>query len=109
KLGRQVQAIARLRLDRRDAMTEHLVEPAPAVGGQLLGRCLPCRGDGRQDAAARGQDLEIAGALLAELQLALPATGEEEVRVRVDEAGRPRATTGVEGREEVERVPRRFH
>ena len=30
-LGLEVEAVARLRLDGRDAMAEHLVEPAPAV------------------------------------------------------------------------------
>ena len=31
-LGLEVEAVAGLRLDRRDAVAEHLVEPAPAVG-----------------------------------------------------------------------------
>ena len=34
----EVEAVAGLRLDRRDAVAEHLVEPAPAVGHQLVGR-----------------------------------------------------------------------
>ena len=46
----------------------------------------PRRRDGREDPAARGEDLEVAGAALAELELALAAAGEEQVGVRVDEA-----------------------
>ena len=65
ELGLEVQPVAGLRLDRRDAVAEHLVEPAPAVREQLaLGRGAG-RGDGRQDPAALGQDVEIGGAALA--------------------------------------------
>jgi hypothetical protein len=58
---------------------EHLVEPAPAVRRQLVGRGLAGGGDGREDAATGGQDLEVAGATLPELQLTLAAAGEQQV------------------------------
>ena len=52
--------------------------------------------DGREDAAAGGQDLEVAGALLSELQLALAAAGEQQVGVRIDEARGHRPAGRVE-------------
>ena len=86
QLGRQVEAVAGLGLDRRRPVAEHLVEPAPAVGGEgrLVGR--PGRRDRREDPAAGGQDLEVARAALAEEELALAGAGEQQMRVRVDEA-----------------------
>ena len=80
-------------------MPEHLVEPASAVGHQvLLGR--GSRGlDRRQDAAARGQDLEVARAPLAKARLPLPRAGEQQVRVGVDEAGSNATAAGVEASE----------
>ena len=56
QLGLEVQAVAGFGLDRRDAVAEHLVEPAPAVGQQvrLAGRAR--RRDGREDPATRSED-----------------------------------------------------
>ena len=69
-------------------MGQHLAEPAPAVRGErrVVGR--PRGGDRRQDPAARGEDLEVARALLAEEQLVLARAGEQQVGVGVDEARR---------------------
>ena len=86
----EVEPVAGLRLDRRHAVAEHLVEPAPAVGEQFIGGRGARRGDRREDAAAGGQDLEVARAALAEHQLGLARAGEQQVRVRVDEARRDR-------------------
>ena len=107
-LGLEVEAVARLGLDGRDAVAEHLVEPAPAVGEQRLGRGLARRGHRRQDPAAGLEDLEIAGAALAHLPLALAGAREQEVRVRIDQAGRDRAAAGVEPREPSELVALRL-
>ena len=85
-LGLEVEAVAGLGLDRRDAVAEHLVEPAASVGEQVVDAGGPRRGDRREDAAARLEDLEVAGALLAEQPLALARTGEQQVGVRVDQA-----------------------
>ena len=85
-LGLEVEAVAGLRLDRRDAVAEHLVQPPPAVGHQLVRAGRPGRGDGRQDPAARREDLEVARAALAEQPLALARPGEQQVGVRIDEA-----------------------
>ena len=93
-LGLEVQPVARFRLDRRDAVAEHLVEPSPAVGHQRVGGRGAGRGDRREDPAARREDLEIAGATLAEQQLALARAREHEVGVRVHETRRHRASRG---------------
>ena len=45
---REVEPVAGLRLDRRRPVREHLVEPAPAVGQEVVGRRGPRRGDGRR-------------------------------------------------------------
>jgi hypothetical protein len=86
-LGLDVQSVAGLRLDRRDAVPEHLVEPAPAVDQQVVGGRGAGGGNGGEDAAAGGQDLEVAGAALAQQQLPLPSAAEQQVRVVVDEPG----------------------
>ena len=104
----EVEAVAGLRLDRGHAVAEHLVEPAPAVArraSSLVGRAR--RGDRRQDPAAGGEDLEVAGAALAEDELALARAGEQQVGVRVDEPGRDDAAVRVEPREPRERIARR--
>ena len=85
-LGLEVEAVAGLGLDRRDPVAEHLVEPAAAVGHQLVDRRGAGRGDRREDPAAGLEDLEIPGAALAQLPLALARAREQEVGVRVDEA-----------------------
>ena len=52
---------------------------------------------GLEDAAARGQDLEVGGAALAQLDLARARVPrEEQVRVRVDQAGRDRPALRVD-------------
>ena len=58
-LGLEVQAVTGLRLDRGHPVAEHLVEPAPPVGQELLVRGGPGRRHGREDPAARRQDLEV--------------------------------------------------
>ena len=86
QLGGRVEAVARLGLDGRHAVAEHLVEPATTVVVQLVGRRGAGVLDGREDAAAGGQDLEVAGALLAQAHLAFARAGEQQMGVRVDEA-----------------------
>ncbi len=100
----EVETVARLRLDRRHAVTQHLVEPAAAVRQQLLGRGGPRGGHGRQDPAARLEDLEIARALLAHLPLVRPRAAEQQVRVRVDEARRHAPTARIDPGEPAQRV-----
>ena len=103
ELGLEVQPVARLRLDRRDAVAEHLVEPAATVREQLALRGGAGRGDRRQDPAARRQDVEVRGAALAHDELVLAGPGEQQVRVRVDEARGDRPARRVDPGEPAER------
>ena len=96
QLGLEVEAVARLGLDGRDAVPEHLVEPAPTVGGELLIARSSRRRDGRQDPAAGLEDLEVARSLLAEEQLALARAAEQEMGVGIDEPRRDRPAGRVE-------------
>ena len=102
QLGLEVEAVARLGLDGRDAVPEHLVEPAPAMGRELLVARRPRRGDGRQDPATGLEDLEVARSLLAEEQLPLASPTEQEVRVGIDEPRRDRPAGRVEPGEAAE-------
>jgi hypothetical protein len=104
QLRREVEAVAGLGLDRRRPMRQHLAEPAAPVLGELLVACGPGRRDGRQDSAAGLEDLEVVGAPLAEDELALARSAEQEMRVRVDQAGGDRATAGIESGEARDRV-----
>ena len=65
ELRRQVEAVAGLGLDGRDAVSEHLGQPAPTVVRELLLAGGAGRGNRREDAAAGRQDLEVAGTTLA--------------------------------------------
>ena len=87
QLGGEVEPVAGLGLDGGDAVGQHLVEPAAAVAGEV-GRVGGTRHrDRRQDAAAGGEDLQVAGAALAQDQLLLARAREHEVGVRVHEPG----------------------
>jgi hypothetical protein len=55
-----------------------------------------------QDAPAFREDLEIAGAALAEEQFPFACAAEEQMRMGVDQAGRHRAAVGIETREALE-------
>src|SRR5439155_12734543 len=92
----------------RDAVAPHLREPAPAVRRELLVRRRAGRVDRREDAAARGKDVEIAGAALAQAQLALARAREQQVGVWVDEAGCDGATGGIEPGEAGHRIALRL-
>ena len=103
-LSLEIEPVAGLGLHRGHAMPEHLVQPAPAVREQLLGRGGPGRGDRREDASPGGQDLQVASALLTQQQLAFTRPREEEVRMGIDEARGDRSTGGVEASEAPERI-----
>ena len=104
----QVQAVAGLRLDRRHAMGQHLVRPTSAVGHELALRGGPCRGHRGEDPATRCQDVEIGRATPAEFQFTFPTTGEQQMRMRIDEAGRDRAAPGIQPGKPRERVATAF-
>ena len=109
QLGRKIEAVAGLRLDRRCAVGQHRGEPAPAVLGQgLLGGGTSGR-DRREDPAAGLEDLEVVRAALAHDELVLAGAREEQVCVRIDQAGRDRSAGGIEAREPGDRVAAAFH
>jgi len=66
------------------------------MGRQLLVRRRPRGRDGRQDPAARRQDLEVARPALAEPELRRPRAREQEVGVGVDETRRDGPAVRVE-------------
>ena len=96
QLGLEVEAVARLGFDGRDAVPEHLVEPAPSVGRELLVARRSRRGDGRQDPATCLEDFEVTRSLLAEEQLAFARAAEQEVCMGIDEPRRDRPARRVE-------------
>ena len=99
QLGLEIEPVPGLGFDRSDTVGEHLVEPAPAVGQQVGLRRGPRRGDGGQDPATRGEDVQVGGAVLAQDELVLARAGEEQVGVRIDEARGHRAPGGIEAGE----------
>ena len=100
-----VQAVSGLGFRGRRAAGQHLSQAGPAAGQQLLVGRGARRSHRREDPAAGGQDLEIAGATGAELPLGLARAGEEQVRVGVDEPGRDEAASRVETAKGVDREP----
>ncbi len=108
QLGLEIEPVAGLRLDRRDPVGEHLVEPASPVLEERGLRCGTRGLDRREDAAAGRQDVEIRRARLAEHQLVLARPGEQQVGVRVDEPGRHGPAGGVDPREAGEGQPVRL-
>jgi hypothetical protein len=105
QLGRRVQPVAGLRLDRRGAVAEHLAQPASPVGKELrVGRGAR-RGDRGKDPTAGRQDLQVAGAPLPERDLAFPAPREQQVRVGVHETRRDGAAGRVDNVAGVRRGP----
>ena len=96
ELGVAVEAVARLRLERRRAVAEH---PAAMALDRLPQAVLPGgprRPDGREDAAAACVELLVAGARGAERELLDAVAAEGRVRVTVDEAGDRAAAGPVE-------------
>jgi len=84
QLARGVEPIARLDLDRGDALAQECVEARARGSEQLVLARRPRRRDGRDDAAAGSRDLLVARALEAQLEFPRPFAGEDEVCVAVD-------------------------
>ena len=105
QLRLEVQAVPRHGFDRGHAVGQHLVEPPPSMRKQLALRCRPRRRDRREDPAAGVEDVEVRRAPLAQDELAFARPGEDQVRVRIDQAGGHRAPAGVDAREARHRIP----
>jgi hypothetical protein len=96
ELGFDREPIAALRLTRRRAGGQHLVEPPPRGADEVGLRRGACPRDRLYDSAAGGRDCLVAGSGEPLLQLVLPIAGENEVRVWIDEAWHHRAPARVE-------------
>lgn len=81
------QAVAALGLCGRRAKAEHFIQRGGGLRLQLLLACRLCCTHGGQDAAACGEDVQIARAVQLERQLVLPPAVEDQMRVRVDQTG----------------------
>ncbi len=90
------QAVAALRFAGRGAGREHLVEARPCGVGELGLRRRARQGDRLHDAAALGGNRLVGRALQTAAQLVLSIAGEDDVRVRIDEAGNDGAPAGIE-------------
>ena len=91
-----VERVAGLGLAGGDAEAGQAIEPRAGRADQLLvggGAGGPHR---REDAAARGLDLQVGGARGAQLELGGAAAGEHRVRVGLDQPRRHQAAAGVE-------------
>ena len=86
KLGLAVEAVARLSLEGRRARAEHPVAVTLHGLGEPGFSGGPGRPHGREDAAARGVQLLVAGAACAPRELLDAVAAERRVRVAVDEA-----------------------
>src|SRR6266566_6405200 len=86
ELGLAVEPVAGLRLERRRSVTEHPAAVALDRGAQAVLARRARRPDGREDAAAAGVQLFVAGAAGAERELVDAVAAEGRVRVAVDEA-----------------------
>ena len=85
ELGFDVQAVAGLDLDRRDAFGGERLNPGQGGRVELVRRSGPRGVDRREDAAAGSRDVLVARAFQAPLELTGTIAGEYEVRVAVDE------------------------
>ena len=90
------QAVAALGLCGRRAEANHFIQRGGGFCLQLFLACRLCGTHGGQDAAACGEDVQIARAVQLERQLVLPPAAEDQMRVRVDQTGRDQLPSGVD-------------
>ena len=96
QLGLEIEAVARLDLDRGHAVRAQGLEATPRALLERLGAGGPGRPDGAGDAAARARDRLVGDALEALLELGRTVAREHEVGVAVDQAGRQPAAPAVD-------------
>ncbi len=94
ELGRQIEPVAGFALPRRRAVSEQPVGMARHPLSEPVGAECPRRGDGREDAAARGMELLVARADCPQRELLDPVAAPRRVGVTVDQA-RDRAQAGA--------------
>src|SRR6185436_11790241 len=83
QLARDLEAVARLDLDRGDALAHHRVEPRPRLARELLLRRFTGGLHRREDAPAGARDVLVAGTLESHLELACAVAGVDEVRMAI--------------------------
>ena len=106
QLRLRVQPVARLDLDGRHAVAEHLGQPSLAPAEQeLLVRAARVSSHRLQDAAARGEDLQVAVAALAQLDL-VPGASRRRAGACADRS-RPGVTEPPRASIALERASRR--
>jgi hypothetical protein len=93
QLRLDVEAIARLDLDGRDAFGRERLDARERRCVQRVGRRCARRAHGRHDAATGARDVLVARATQALLEFFGAIAGEHEVRVAVDKRRRDPATT----------------
>ncbi len=98
QLGGGLQTVACLGFGGGGAGREHAQQAGARLGHERLDRGAAGGMHGGDDAAARGQDVEVVLALQAHLKLGRAVTGPDDVRVRVDKTGHDHAAGGVQGR-----------
>ena len=96
QLGIGLEAVPALGLARRRAAAQHLVEARPGGRHQFVLGGLARGADGGEDAAPFGGDLGIGRACEPAPEFLAAIPGEDDVCVRIDEAGHDRAAGGVD-------------
>ena len=96
QLGLDIEPVARLDLDRRDALGQEIFEPPRGRGEKLLLARRARRLDRRQDAAARLGDLGIGDAVEPHLEFSRPIAAIDEMGVAIDEAGGEQSAAAID-------------
>src|SRR5258705_7115169 len=99
RLGHKIEAVARLDLDRGDALGDETIEARQAGVHEFVLGGGPRRLDGRDDAAAGARDLLVGGAGEPQLELVRAVAGIDQMGMAIDQPGRdptavPRDTIG---------------
>jgi len=90
-----VEAVARLHLDRRDALGDQRVQPRQRLAEQRCLIGLPGRRDGGEDAAALPGDLFVGRTLDPQLELARAVAGVHDMGVAIDQPGSDPAARAI--------------
>ena len=98
QFGGGLQAVTRLGFGGGGAVREHAEQARTGLRDERLDAGLARRADSGEDAAARGQDVEIGRARHLHLELVGAVARPDDVRVRVHEAGHDDTAPRVEGR-----------
>ena len=96
-LGVEIEPVAGLDLERRDALGQQRAHARLAGAEQLVFGGGARRAHGRQDAAAALRDLGVGGAVQPRLELVAAVAGVDDVRVAVDQSRSDPRAAAVDG------------